>query len=190
MDMADNIQNKSLEQLISAFTNATNQTKELDTAISTFSDVINSFNETLSKMDVKFQLKELADLSDDALNKLKEVKAYNEHQIFEKLESIINKSVSEQFRSIEYNLSEINRGYFAEIKNALEVTGAGKGIQGGTSIQNDDIQRLERRIEKLTQDFKNKEIEYNNRIMMLEVEVNELRMQGNNLLIDEEDLPF
>lgn len=219
--MADNTQNKSLEQLIQAFTVATNQTKELDTAISEFSGVTKSFNETLTKMDKHFPIKEMANLSNDALNKLKEVKAYNEYQIFDKLESIINKSLSAQFRELENKLKDSNREQLNELKKSLgniEVTSVGstgsdekydeiinllQGMSGSRgeinipqqivepNIQTEEYQRLARRIDKLVLDFRNMEVDYENRIAVLEEEIRVLRgNKGQHIDLSEPGLPF
>lgn len=201
--MADNTQNKSLEQLIDAFTSATNQTKELDAAISEFSGVTNSFNETLSKLDKKLPVKEMSNLSEEALKKLREIQAYNEYQIYDKLETVINKSVSIQLKELENRLKDSNHAHLNELKKSLEnieVTAVSSGgnndekyeeliqlLQGqqvqydqpaAPQVQNDEIQRLERRMNKMLIDFKNMEIEYENRISKLEEEIVELRNIG------------
>lgn len=205
------IQNKSLEQLIQSFTTTANQTKDLDNAISNFSHVTNNFNETLIAIEGNFPLKEMSELSQDALKRLNEIKVFNEYQIFEKIEDIISKSISMQFKDLENRLEDNNRSQFNELKKSLdtiEVTAVSEdndkydkilGLlqeQDNTYNQeqsnSEEYLRLERRIDKLIIDFKKTEIEYEDRIASLEEEIKKLKKEKNvdTFLIDDSDFPW
>lgn len=92
---------KSLDLLLQKFHDVSENTKELDTVVSNFTDVLDHFSETLVDLDTRFPVQEMGDLSSEAINKLKDIQAYNQLQMLELLQEAVRKEVSEHTKEIQ-----------------------------------------------------------------------------------------
>jgi hypothetical protein len=111
---------KTLIQLIEQFTEASNQTKELNKVISNFTTITDEFRETLLYIEEQIPAKDMANLSQQAIDRLKEVKSYNEMQVLELIETAVNKQVSSHVKEIQKKIVDSSKENLNKIDNKFK----------------------------------------------------------------------
>ncbi|MNI04196.1 hypothetical protein D3C73_571140 [compost metagenome] len=209
--MSTKSDNKSLELLINRFTDVSQQVKELDTVVRSFSDVANDLKSTIDIMEESFAVQEISKHSRDAVAKLKEVKALNEVQILDKLESIVNKELSKQLKPFQTKLDQTLQSSAVTQTQLKEIQSLRKQRERNNSdhLENDsyenEVAMLKKMVGRLTTKVNKMEEDYELRIIFLENEVEMLREQleggvkqdvdvfkdnGKPLDVWDDDLPF
>ncbi|WP_078544716.1 hypothetical protein [Litchfieldia alkalitelluris] len=102
--MATAGETKALNQLIKSFEEASVSSKELERVIKNFAEMTNEFREVLYIVDEKISAKEVAELSQEAIEKLDKVKSYNELEMLEMLEKVVSKQVKDQVKGLQKQL--------------------------------------------------------------------------------------
>lgn len=210
--MAAKSENKSIELLLNQFHELSNNTKELDTTVSNFSQIASDFKTTLEILDQTNSFKELGLLSKDALSRMKELKSLNEYQVLDKLEEMIQKGLSNQNQKLETHLKkifaqtqEISRtnkqpdnemmAIIQQINSKLDRT----QMAAAPTVMNEEMAKLKRYVSSMSAKIKRMEENYEERISMLEMEIELLRetqsekvSKGRSVPIDisDDDLPF
>ncbi len=233
--MAASTDNKALDQLIKKFTEVSNETKELDKVIANFSTVIEEFHVTMLEMEDKVKVNEITSLSKEAVERLKEIKSYNELQLLDKLDTVVKKQVSAQLKPIQKQIADhskdsaatINK-HFQKITSTLEAVNteekdqvvtidqseilsllqkidyqtrfSGSSQVAATQQNNEEVIKLRKSVSILNQKLKKIESDYEERISLLENEIELLKANHNSntnnqpsttwIEIDDEDLPF
>lgn len=118
--MATTKENKTLDQLITKFTEASDQAKGLDKVISNFSTVIEEFHVTMLEMEEKVKVKDLSNLSKEAMDRLNEIKSFDELQLLDKLETVIKKQVNGQLKTIQKQITDNKKDSLAKIDNQFQ----------------------------------------------------------------------
>lgn len=210
--MAAKSENKSIELLLNQFHELANNTKELDTTVSNFSQIASDFKTTLEILDQTHSFKELGLLSKEALSRMKELKSLNEYQVLNKLEEMIQKGLSNQNQKLETQLKkifaqtqEVSRtnkqpdnemmAIIQQINSKLDRT----QMAIAPTVMNEEMAKLKRYVSSMSAKIKRMEENYEERISMLEMEIELLRemqsgkvSKGTSVPIDisDDDLPF
>ncbi|WP_121661870.1 hypothetical protein [Metabacillus litoralis] len=222
---------KTMNQLIEKFTEASKQTKEMDKVISNFTTVIEEFRETLLYIDEKVPAKDMTNLSNEAVERLKEIKSYNEFQILEVIQSVVSKQLSDHLEPIQKQIADSSKDNLTKIDGKLkrmlntvtsEVSNS-KGEQDQEDKNQDqmlallqkienqtrfagqpqmaapqnseELLRLRKLVSNLTGKMKKMEEDYEERISILENELEIIRThllenKGKPVEITDADLPW
>ncbi|MCM3364888.1 hypothetical protein [Niallia sp. MER TA 168] len=105
--MAVKNNSESTDVMIKKFKEVIQDAQNLNTVMSNFSTVVEVFNDTLVDLDKNFSIKEINELSNEAIQKLQEINSMNEYELLEKLESIVDKSSKEYMEPINHSLETI-----------------------------------------------------------------------------------
>lgn len=184
--MAAKTDNKSLELLLNRFHELTANTKELDTTVSNFSAVAENFRITLELLEQSHSFKELEKLSKEAVAKLKEVKSLNELQMIEKLKEVMNKELTSANQKLEAQMKKMivkpqepdksRLMQESELMNVLQQMNKKlDNVQSAPASSSDEMVKLKRHVAALSAKMKKMEEDYEERILVLEYEVEELR---------------
>ncbi|MCA1053647.1 hypothetical protein LCM10_01510 [Rossellomorea aquimaris] len=221
-------ESKTLNQLIKSFDEASTHSKELEKVITNFTDMTDDFRDVLYLVDEKISASEIANLSQKAIEQLKEIKAYNEFEILKNLESVVSKEITEHIKVMEKNLVDAQKNSNAKIDNQMKklTSSLNKSIkEAGNSNEaaqkqnelleilqrvekqtknihlgghypappqnNDEFIRLRKLVSTLGGKIKKIEEEYEERISLLENEIELLKSQNEKPIdINDDDLPF
>jgi hypothetical protein len=151
--LANKTENKSLEQLINKFTEASTQTKELDKVISNFSKITDEFRETLEIVDSQIKATEMSQLSKEAVDRLKEIKSFNDMQILDNFDSVAKKHFADYFKKIYKLMNDNTQDSMAKIEKQLE-----KLVSTYSEVLTDDKAKEEREKEQEEKDRKQNEL--------------------------------
>lgn len=224
--MATAAETKTLNQLIKSFEDASSHSKELEKVITNFTDMTKEFRDVLFLLDENISISEVSKLSDEAIQRLSEIKAYNEFEILNKLESVVSKQLNDQLRAMQKQLatqqkensSKIDQ-QFKKMTNLVTTTTEGnktgtndehnvellsflqrienqtKNIQfggpySGPQTNQEEFTKLRKLVSTLGSKIKKIEEEYEERIAILENEIEILKASSTSSEIDDEDLPF
>lgn len=202
--MATKAENKSMEVLLNRFHELSQNTKELDSTVSNFSQLANDFKVTLEELDHTHSFNEIEKLSKEAVTRLKELKSLNELQVLDKLKDIIQKEVAGQNQKLEGQLKKIITQTQSTTKTSnttdnetkLLLQQINSKLDRGPSVSsssNEELLKLKRMVTSMSSKIKKMEDEYEQRITLLEIEIELLRgKQSDDTTIDisDEDLPF
>ncbi|MFC4801726.1 hypothetical protein ACFPA1_20545 [Neobacillus sp. GCM10023253] len=154
--MAAGTDNKALEQLIKKFTEASDQTKELDKVISNFSSVLEAFYDAIDGLDEKVNVMELSSLSEEVLERLEEIKSLNELQVVENLEKIVKRQANDQMKMIQKLMNDSKKESITKIDDQFQklLTGINNANSEGENQEGrkkqDEMLAILQRIESQT----------------------------------------